>query len=551
MRKAKIIGIIVILIIGGLTSFIYLSFYQEPLRKEFLSCDGYPHNVILIIPETLSARHMAIYGYERDTMPFVEKFFSQEALIFENAWSTSPWTVPSFASLFTSQLSRDVFLETYGDKLSDEIPNFIDTIQINGIPKFASHFWNLLPLPNVDMNLITNFKPEERFQSRFQPERSFDKEDHLVFLKASEWLKAQIQKNHGQPFFLLIQPSAPKAPYNPPEPYRYFFDAPSEYLGPVLPEEIFNTEVALQQEEDVKMEIDRFRLQYDQEISYLDSEFESFINQIPEEVLCNTVFIFTSDHGEAFGQHGQLDHGRTLYEEEIHVPLLVRVPGINSKKIQQPVTLLDIGPTILDVFGLKIPDKFQGTSLLPLFRGEELHLEDRIVRAEHIFQRPVPLFEWSEIEPRVRSGPLPVERIMELRQTMIVRRISAVRKEKWKLLLNREYRVGDVFLTPELYNLERDYKEQDNLLLRWHDLSQEEQIEVLPLFKALADNNRDISFTPDELYSPEWDYKVQDDLVISWRDLFKDLSKKEQAEIISLFEKMCRNPGFVIEHICP
>jgi len=77
----------------------------------------------------------------------------------------------------------------------------------------------------------------------------------------------------------------------------------------------------------------------------------------------------TSDHGEAFGEHGLLRHNKPLYEVMVHVPMFIRVPGISPGALDAHVSLIDLGPTVLDLFGLSTPGNFMGESLVPLLAG--------------------------------------------------------------------------------------------------------------------------------------------------------------------------------------
>ena len=461
MNKIKIAVLVMGLGIVVLIIFLFADFiFRERLNStpELFLCNNQPCNVILIIPESVSARHMGIYGYERDTTPFIDKFFGKEGIVFENAWSTAPWTWPSFASIFTSQLSSDVFVETWRDKLSDTIPTFIDVLERNGIPKFVTHTWTLFPFGKMD-SFVTKFKIEERFQG----------EDYFLFLKAIEWIEGRFQKKEEQPFFLILQPVTPHAPYDPPEPYRYFFDAPSEYPGAVY-EEIIAAQRALDSGENIEKELEWFRLQYDQEIRYLDSLIEFFISQISEEILKKTVFIFTSDHGQAMGQHqniANMGHRGTLYEEEIHIPFIIKAPGVKAVRIHQLISHLDTGPTVLAIFGLEIPDTFRGISLLPLLQGKELQSKERIVWAGNVHEPSPTPEKILKIKPEVRSGPFQNSRE------------RAARKENWKLIQRSD---GSL----ELYNLEEDYWEQDNIILRWDSLSSKKQKETFLLFESLG-----------------------------------------------------------------
>lgn len=107
------------------------------------------------------------------------------------------------------------------------------------------------------------------------------------------------------------------------------------------------------------------------EVTFADLHLGRLMRAITELGLEErTVLIVTSDHGEAFGEHGLLRHNKPLYEVMVHVPMLVRVPGVSPKAIDAHVSLMDIGPTVLDLFGLSTPGNFMGESLVPLLAGE-------------------------------------------------------------------------------------------------------------------------------------------------------------------------------------
>ena len=160
MTKKFTVSVLIILGLGIVAPVFFINLNSIP--EPFL-CGDRPCNVILIIPESISARHMGIYGYERDTTPFIDEFFGKEGIVFENAWSAAPWTWPSFAALFTSQLASEVFVETWEDKLCDTIPTFIDVLDKKEIPKFIAHTWTFSPLNKMN-SFIKTFRPEESFQ---------------------------------------------------------------------------------------------------------------------------------------------------------------------------------------------------------------------------------------------------------------------------------------------------------------------------------------------------------------------------------------------------
>ncbi len=119
---------------------------------------------------------------------------------------------------------------------------------------------------------------------------------------------------------------------------------------------------------------------YLDEVRLVDAELARLIHALRENgAWSKTVLILSADHGEAFGEHGSRYHATTLYDEQTRVPLLIRVPGVQARQVDVPVSLMDIGPTVLDVFGLPTPATFMGQSLLGFIRGEDPHLTRPIV----------------------------------------------------------------------------------------------------------------------------------------------------------------------------
>lgn len=111
---------------------------------------------------------------------------------------------------------------------------------------------------------------------------------------------------------------------------------------------------------------------YVRELQQADQHLSALIDDLQEAgVWQRTVLILSADHGESFGEHGQNQHHGHMYEQQVHVPLVVRVPGMAPRTVDEPVSLLDLGPTVLDLFGLPTPGHSMGQSLVPLLRGEQ------------------------------------------------------------------------------------------------------------------------------------------------------------------------------------
>ena len=128
---------------------------------------------------------------------------------------------------------------------------------------------------------------------------------------------------------------------------------------------------------------------YLSEIAALDETFDRLLTVLDGPRLRGRAWlVVSSDHGEAFGEHDSWEHTKTLYDEMIRVPLLVRGPGVVPRVIEEPVTLLDVGPTVLDLFRLPTPSGWAGQTLVPLLRGDDVALE-RPILAEGRLRRAI------------------------------------------------------------------------------------------------------------------------------------------------------------------
>jgi arylsulfatase A-like enzyme len=163
-------------------------------------------------------------------------------------------------------------------------------------------------------------------------------------------------------FLLVHDPYAPAAPYD-----SYFS---GDAAPPVVTMDTLLEENA--KSVHASATIEAYRLRYDQNIAQMDALLADFLGSLSTTTLADTAIVVTADHGESFGEHGNLYHGFSLYQTELHVPLFMYVPGVPPRRIGEPVSLLDIAPTILDLRRVPLPDAFTGKSLLPVLKGERL-----------------------------------------------------------------------------------------------------------------------------------------------------------------------------------
>lgn len=406
-----------------------------------LSCGGSVCNVVLIVNDTLSARHLGLYSYPKATSPFIDQYFTR-GVVFKSASSNAPWTLPSFASFFTSSLPQQIHFENYSDKLAENFLTFPEVLRKGGVETAGFY------VGDTTSGIFSRFDSRNRQSSQ----------DPFTIAAAEDWIIRH--QSDQKPFFVMLHNRIVHDPYDPPSPYRSLFGAPANYLGAVTDAQIVQAnEKGLTAEEQ-----QRFIRQYDQELRYLDDLTKGFFASLPEEILKKTIFIFTSDHGEGFGEHGRYTHANSLYGELLDVPLLISGPGLTSRVESQPVSLLDLGPTIIDIFGLAHPASFTGQSLLPLLKGGSI--SEETIRSELAYK------VWPDVGLKT---VIPTVRTAALKE----RGYISLRRGDWKLIQNPD-------LTLELYNLKSDPKESINLMSRKANLTAGDLAIVDGLIKNLT-----------------------------------------------------------------
>jgi arylsulfatase A-like enzyme len=322
-------------------------------------------NVLLITIDTLRADHLSCYGYPRATSPFIDTLASRGTL-FENAYATSSWTAPAMASIFTGLYPRQHgvlhgFVEAKGrianqETLSADFLTLAELLRDAGYTTFGVS-------SNGHMTDKTGF------------DQGFDHFTSMWFAwspapnRAVENWSSQIR--NAVPWFLWVHYFDPHGPYFARRPWI------GEYAGPdasleewaELPMEKLRDNVAVL-EEDPGAHRALVDL-YDSEINYADEHLAALFGTLALEQ--DTVIILTSDHGEEFLDHGYVEHGHTLYEEVVRVPLILVLPEsrTSGRSVREPVSNRNIMPTVLDYLGLEIPTSIDGDSLLPLVRAEE------------------------------------------------------------------------------------------------------------------------------------------------------------------------------------
>jgi len=382
----------------------------------FRAMPGCP--IFLISIDTLRPDHLSCYGYDRMVTPGIDRL-AEDGIRFDVAIAHAPNTLPSHASMLTS-LYPEHHGAYYGRKT--RIPSSLPTL---------ATVLSDLGYRTVSYNGGAQIAPEYGLNTGF---------DRYVTLGGTPFSVNNdstftwIEENGADSTFFFLHTYEVHYPFTPR--YRYLKRLGNTYKGP-LPRRIdkpllmeINQEKRQVSQSDIRHIIDT----YDAEILSMDEAVAAFIDSLKALGLYdNAVIVFTSDHGEEFGEHGMYGwHGHTMYDELLHVPLIIKLPKsiAAGTVINEQVRSIDIAPTILEIAGSPIPVSFAGKSLIPM-----------------IFQKK------SLREPPFRN--------VSKAQKDMGRHgyIISIRTSDWKLFCRKE---KDAFIKTELFHLPLDPEEQSN-----------------------------------------------------------------------------------------
>jgi arylsulfatase A-like enzyme len=319
-------------------------------------------NLIVIAVDTLRPDHLGCYGYSPNTSPSIDAL-AAEGVLFENAVSQSPWTLPSFATVFTSLYPTQHGATELGKGMRSSFPTLAEVLKASGYATGA-----VINAPAL--------KPEHRVNRGFDFYDTVPLGDRVADGTTDDVL-GWIDGIHNQPFFMFAHYFDPHQPYSPPTPYDKLFDPGCESrIGDSFDLEGFSpvkTEMFKEMKTLTPEDWSRIISLYDGEIAFTDREIGRLLKGLEERGLRGqTLVVFLSDHGEEFYEHGGFGHGQSLYDELIKVPLVLSLPGVfpANVRVARQVRLLDVTPTILDVLGIEAQSGFEGVSLRALLEGK-------------------------------------------------------------------------------------------------------------------------------------------------------------------------------------
>jgi arylsulfatase A-like enzyme/Tfp pilus assembly protein PilF len=315
---------------------------NAPTPASAASASAKSPNIILITLDTTRADRMGFLGSKRGLTPNLDAL-ARQSVIFTRAYAQVPLTTPSHAVLLTGTYPQFNHVEDLGSPLGKDLPYLPDLLHGYGYHTAAFVGGAILDPAGSAPGFERGFDVyDAHFHQRKPGEdryHSIERRAEDVSHRAIDWLSRHPQG----PFFIWIHFYDAHDPYDPPEPFK------TRYASEP----------------------------YDGEIAYTDSVIGELMDVLRKHEMYNdTVIAVAADHGEAFGEHGEERHGMFLYDETIHVPLLLKLPAgrfagkrLREKRIDERVALAEMAPSLLEAAGIPAPATMQAPSLFPLIDG--------------------------------------------------------------------------------------------------------------------------------------------------------------------------------------
>lgn len=349
-------------------------------------------NIVLLSIDALSAPHMSLYGYARPTTPELQQF-AKGAMVFDRAYANGNFTTPGIATILTGTLpwthralqlpvwpltytrrtSLPAVLERAGYRTGYVSTNAIAgaakqgfggyfqfartdmtghvTLCADGLSRYLRYVCAAAELPPLEEmeGIAAEFRP---------PNDNLEHDPRLALGPALQWL-ARVDRS--KPIFLWVHLFPPHSPYAVPKPWLGRFDASERDRDAASTQPSW----AWIQSQLTPQRVQTLAARYDEAVAYVDSSAAPFLQQALELLGPNTALIVTADHGESFA-HGYGAHtGPGLYDEIIHIPLIVKLPGeMEGQRCAGPVEQADIAPTLAALAGIRPPADWEGHSLL-------------------------------------------------------------------------------------------------------------------------------------------------------------------------------------------
>lgn len=352
-----------------------------------------PHpNIILITLDTVRADHLEPYGYQQPNSPNLKKL-AENSVVFSQARSNSPWTLPSHASLFTGKQIWRHGAHGRHQLLKQDHSTLAEVLSINGY-QTAGFVAGPYGMRRYGLGQGFQYYSDrlDFFEFRHNPEflslqwllRSvapqlvytiFQADGERTASELNQAVKGWLDCITTGPFFLFINYFDAHNPYNLGQEERHrFTDKTFDEgdVGRLITDYGYDLDLRYKRKNADPALVEFIKAQYDAEILYLDQHLGRLFDYLKQRDLFeNSVLIITADHGEEFFEHGGVLHSQTLYDEVLHVPLIIHAPKLfKPGRIDTPVALLDLYSTVLNLAEVSGIPAYDSQSLLPLIRNQ-------------------------------------------------------------------------------------------------------------------------------------------------------------------------------------
>jgi arylsulfatase A-like enzyme len=305
-------------------------------------------NVILIIVDTLRADHIGCYGYPLGTTPNIDKL-AAESIRFENAISAAPWTLPSVGTILSGQYPSVLGIRDSMTRLSGGFPLLAELLKQNDY-ETCGIISNVMLTASTGVGNGFDLYDEDCSAARHRGITS-----PLITQKAISFLR----RPHDKPFLLLIHYFDPHYHYLLHPEYDFYPTYQGDLESGEAIESLWGKRQTMSQD-DIKYLL----ALYDSEVAFTDHYLGMLFSEISRLGLDkNSLIVLTSDHGEEFMEKGWIGHTITLYQELLHVPLLIKTPRSEAQVVPSYVGLIDLMPTILNHLGIDVPDGLDGEAI--------------------------------------------------------------------------------------------------------------------------------------------------------------------------------------------
>jgi len=357
-------------------------------------------SVILIVIDTLRADYLGAYGFDGPISPELDTL-AVESVLFERCTSQAPWTTPSVAAMMTSLYpeahgvllgpddprTQQAWLDRWARAIPDSTTTLAEALRDRGY-RTAAFVAN--PFITGGLGFEQGFRSFDETAAENR-----DRDSSMLLHSGLRWLRSMESSN--DPTFLYLHLMDVHGPYRAPEAdFQAVREAPGLGKPQILDWEDFTRiQTYLRSPEwaqgSDQSDLRTWRGRYAAGVHAVDRRLGRFVNALrDEELLDDRIVVVTSDHGEELFDHGGWDHGFNLYEHQLHVPLMIRLPEgrLGGSRVAGPVRLVDLMPTLLGLGGGDLPSGMVGHDLLPVAECVDEDRPNRYAFSTSVKNRP-------------------------------------------------------------------------------------------------------------------------------------------------------------------